>query len=172
MSDRMMACRKCGAQVSEFAERCPGCRDKTAERMGHARSSSNAWKLAGLAAFVFVIWRIGSGYVGSESTAPVAPSSAPATAAAPGSTAQSTSRSGSPELCKANSETARMLMEARQSGALMSKAMATVGSGDEQHRKMIIAAWDSPRYSTPENQQRAVQDFENDVYLQCIKAGG
>jgi hypothetical protein len=64
-----------------------------------------------------------------------------------------------------------MLMEARQRGAAMSKAMETVEAGDELHRKMIIAAWDSPRYSTQEHQRRAIEDFENDVYLQCVKAG-
>jgi predicted amidophosphoribosyltransferase len=60
MSAKMMNCRKCGAPVSELAERCPGCGDETAKRMGHVRGKgfdpvrAVAWILLGLLA----VWLI------------------------------------------------------------------------------------------------------------------
>lgn len=35
---------------------------------------------------------------------------------------------------------------------------------------MVISAYERPRFRTPENQKTAAIDFQNDIYLQCIKS--
>ena len=37
-------------------------------------------------------------------------------------------------------------------------------------RGLVIAAYDTPRFSTPENQDQAVRDFTNEAELACFKA--
>lgn len=66
---------------------------------------------------------------------------------------------------------AEKTMIKRQEGFPMQKLMEVVAVGDlrEMMESLIIAAYDSPRYATAGMQQKAVEDFRNDVYLQCVK---
>ncbi len=75
-------------------------------------------------------------------------------------------------LCKRYHSMATTLMKSRQSGADMSKMMEpTIGSKSAAIlQPMVIAAYEVPRYSTPQHQTRAVQDFANEQYLSCVKA--
>lgn len=69
--------------------------------------------------------------------------------------------------CNSVSELAEVIMEHRQAGTDMAKIMGT--AQEDATRQVIIMAYDSPRFHTERNQQRAVQDFKNDAYLACIK---
>ena len=67
----------------------------------------------------------------------------------------------------------RVVMGARQDGVSLSENISLVPSDDkevaEMMREIILNAYESPRYRTDENIQRAIQDFENEVYLDCYR---
>jgi len=73
--------------------------------------------------------------------------------------------------CGSVGELATTIMESRQSGVSMAKMMGAV-SGEENSlaEKLIISAYDSPRYSTERMQKRTVEEFRDEVYLECVKA--
>jgi hypothetical protein len=69
---------------------------------------------------------------------------------------------------------AESVMLNRQAGISMSvqmEAAATVGEPGDQMREMLSAiimdAYAQPRWNTPGSQQRAVEDFRNDVESIC-----
>lgn len=80
------------------------------------------------------------------------------------------------ETCKSIADLAGTIMKARQNGRDMSELMELVGKyfEDAEERKpydrMVVLAYDSPRYSTEEYKNKAVSDFKNSVYLGCFKA--
>lgn len=75
--------------------------------------------------------------------------------------------------CEVISRLAKSIMQARQSGVSMSEMMG-IAARDEDFKALaealVIDAYDSPRYSTDGMKQRSIEDFENNVFLQCIKA--
>ncbi|WP_217476617.1 hypothetical protein [Stutzerimonas stutzeri] len=73
--------------------------------------------------------------------------------------------------CAQISEVASEIMKTRQAGVSMAKMMEVPSEGDlgDMLRGLTIAAYEKPRYSTPEMRQREIEDFQNDVYLNCIK---
>jgi hypothetical protein len=71
------------------------------------------------------------------------------------------------ELCKGFSELAGAIMKGRQEGVSMAKAMEI--SESETTQQIIVLAYERPRMQTEENKARYVDDFGNDVYLQCVK---
>lgn len=71
------------------------------------------------------------------------------------------------EVCPVAQELARKTMEARQAGVSMSDMLANKPT--ELLRRLTIAAYETPRYQSPEFIQRAIDDFGNDTYLACIK---
>lgn len=75
------------------------------------------------------------------------------------------------DICGMVNELAGSIMSARQRGVDMAQAMKAAGENAEADfiRKIIIAAYEKPRYSVAENQQAAVTDFKNSVYLICVK---
>jgi hypothetical protein len=78
------------------------------------------------------------------------------------------------EACAMIGELAEAIMDGRQSGMAMSTMMGIVPAKEDPARDLIAAliaeAYDSPRFGTPQNQRRAVQDFRNNVEAQCFKA--
>lgn len=75
--------------------------------------------------------------------------------------------------CRSYSEAARTVMENRQAGTKMAELMdwAANNKGHEEISKyMVIAAYKKPAYRTPENQERTIINFENDMFLECITA--
>jgi hypothetical protein len=71
------------------------------------------------------------------------------------------------EQCRKYEGFAETLMQGRQAGIPMSTAM---GSGEnELLNHLVVSAYEKPRYGTDQMQQREVEDFKNEVYLQCIK---
>ena len=75
------------------------------------------------------------------------------------------------ETCGKFGELATTIMENRQSGVSMAKMMEAIAGGEENPliEKLIISAYDSPRYSTERMQKRTVEEFRDEVYLECVK---
>lgn len=72
--------------------------------------------------------------------------------------------------CEKISKLARSIMTARQEGIDMAQMMHPGGEeASDAARTLVLAAYDLPRYSSPEYVQRASDDFANDAYLACIK---
>lgn len=74
------------------------------------------------------------------------------------------------ETCSTVGELATTIMESRQSGASMAKLMEAVPEGGSYIETLIISAYDVPRYSTERMQKKAVEEFRDEVYLECVKA--
>jgi|GEM_PF-2347695 len=78
-------------------------------------------------------------------------------------------------ICQVNSELAEVIMKNRQQGMSMAKVMeiADMSSQDKMLsafvESYIIKAYDSPRYSTGEMQIRAIENFRDERYLECVK---
>lgn len=76
--------------------------------------------------------------------------------------------------CKRMENSAKMVMKARQAGAPMSKlwdvAVNTNNEYLEEMYKMLIrSAYDKPRFSTEEMQERSVMDFQNEYFSACMR---
>lgn len=74
--------------------------------------------------------------------------------------------------CEKVAELAEMIMNARQEGVPMVAMMKNSSPGEgasDLSRMLIVAAYEKPGFSTKENRRRAVVEFQNDVYLQCVK---
>lgn len=75
-------------------------------------------------------------------------------------------------MCNSVASIAETIMKARQDGVSMAKMMeipepeGSNGLGEG----LIIAAYESPRYSTEEMQTRSIEEFRDKAYLQCVKA--
>ncbi|SDO71535.1 hypothetical protein SAMN04487957_110103 [Halomonas shengliensis] len=70
--------------------------------------------------------------------------------------------------CAVVSKLAREVMKARQTGTGISAMMAH-SQGEDWIKKMIIAAFDEPRFSSREYQQRITTEFSNTYYLRCLR---
>jgi len=71
------------------------------------------------------------------------------------------------EQCRRYEEFAETLMQGRQAGVPMSTALGT--TDNELLNHLVVSAYEKPRYGTENMQQREVEDFRNEVYLECIK---
>jgi len=73
------------------------------------------------------------------------------------------------EKCETLGNIAETLMEVRQQGVPMSNLMNEF-RGVKLMEELVIEAYKTPRYSTPRIQKRVVQDFKNEVYMECVSA--
>jgi hypothetical protein len=78
------------------------------------------------------------------------------------------------DMCASLSDMARSIMGARQNGAAMSEMIKIAQNTDPKLvdlvSSIVVAAYDEPRFSSPEYQREAVDDFGNAVYLTCFKS--
>lgn len=72
--------------------------------------------------------------------------------------------------CKQMGGMAAQIMEARQAGVTLSKTIEIV-SPDDLLEALALAAYQVPRWRTPENQRMAVIDFRNEVEVMCYGEG-
>lgn len=77
-------------------------------------------------------------------------------------------------VCPQIGQLAKVIMESRQIGVPMSEMMTTmIESGekrvDELMEQMIKEAYRRPRYHSEVNQQRAAEDFQNELESMCYK---
>lgn len=78
--------------------------------------------------------------------------------------------------CSEMSAVAEMIMKARQQSLPMAEAHKVAKKSKSPSfaawaTEIIKIAYASPRFSSKEFQQRAINDFGSDVYLACLKAG-
>lgn len=73
------------------------------------------------------------------------------------------------ELCREISNLAESIMSNRQSGASMVQMM-DIADGNGLAQSLVAAAYEEPRYSTPQYQQEAISDFRDQAYLECYRA--
>ncbi|MBX7274617.1 hypothetical protein K2E96_01920 [Pseudomonas sp. ERGC3:05] len=75
--------------------------------------------------------------------------------------------------CNAMATLAKSVMESRQSGMPMTKAIGLINSENKEvanlTRKLVIAAYEEPAWNSKALQEKATNDFQNRIYLPCIK---
>jgi hypothetical protein len=72
------------------------------------------------------------------------------------------------ETCTKASDLAEILMQSRQKGQSMSEAMA-LAKGNEVAERMVIAAYDIPRFNSEEIKTRTISDFRDKWYATCVR---
>lgn len=78
------------------------------------------------------------------------------------------------EECKRMEHSAKLVMESRQSDVPMSTLWEIAEKSDSEYIKeiyklLITSAYDKPRFSAEENQQKAVIDFQNSFFSACMR---
>ena len=73
------------------------------------------------------------------------------------------------EYCNTVEKAARQMMSIRQDKSMSLKQVLDVVTKDEVLRHIVLQAWGEPSYATEINQKRTIQEFSDDVYLQCLK---
>lgn len=78
------------------------------------------------------------------------------------------------DTCSMVASMARTVMSARQNGVAMEKLIAVArkseGAIGRLTETLVIDAFGVPRFSTPANKQRAIEDFGNDNAAICYRA--
>jgi hypothetical protein len=74
-------------------------------------------------------------------------------------------------LCDMLQDTAYIIMNNRQNGVPMVTQYKVASGSSDILQKMVLAAYDQPKYSSASYQQSASQEFADEAYLLCIKAG-
>lgn len=72
------------------------------------------------------------------------------------------------QVCSQIANTARITMTARQAGVSMRSSMEL--TTEPIIIDIITEAYGHPAYATQKYQDKAIQDFEDKWYLQCVKA--
>lgn len=86
-----------------------------------------------------------------------------------------TSFSYAEDQCKLLGNLAETIMTKRQEGVdltTMLNIAESQGTSEEVanvSRKLVIAAYDSPEYSTQEYKERAIRKFKTEVMIECYK---
>ena len=75
------------------------------------------------------------------------------------------------DFCKALGDLAETIMTARQEGASLSDMMGRIKDSEiaDIQRKIILAAYEEPRWATEETKKEAIEDFRNEIELECYK---
>ena len=71
--------------------------------------------------------------------------------------------------CAKISELAGQIMKSRQRNVPMTNVINIFPAGSPWI-EIVIKAYEMPRMSVEENQQNMIQDFQNQLYLECAKA--
>lgn len=77
------------------------------------------------------------------------------------------------DLCESQNDIATTIMQKRQQGVPMITMMKVASQTKEAPiRDLLIsmtrAAYEYPKFSTPEHQQRQVVEFADQIYIQCL----
>ncbi len=71
-------------------------------------------------------------------------------------------------VCAAASTFAEVIMDMRQDGFPVSKIMEL--TDDDSQKNIVLAAYDKPRRSTPEQKKVSVENFRDEIYSICIRS--
>lgn len=76
-------------------------------------------------------------------------------------------------VCAQKASIARTVMEGRQEGFPVEEALEIARTAPEvareYWREQVLAAYDLPRYSSAQYQRRAVEDFGNEAFMDCMR---
>lgn len=73
--------------------------------------------------------------------------------------------------CRIMADTAKLIMNARQNGRSLRDIISILEKhGAGEMSLLAKMAYSKPRYMTPNNKKRAIAEFENTIYLMCLKA--
>jgi hypothetical protein len=72
------------------------------------------------------------------------------------------------DYCDVMARAGGVIMNAHQKGYPMQKMIGTYSGAGDTIDELIIVAYDSPRYSTEESQQIAIEEYREKVYLECV----
>jgi len=72
------------------------------------------------------------------------------------------------DYCDVMARAGEVIMNAHQKGYPMQKMIGTYSGAGDTIDELIIVAYDSPRYSTEESQQIAIEEYREKVYLECV----
>lgn len=79
------------------------------------------------------------------------------------------------KFCQSVASLSKSIMEARQNGADVTKAMNVFKDEEKpatrkMMQELVISAYEKPRYSISSNKVQAALDFKNETYIACIRA--
>jgi hypothetical protein len=74
------------------------------------------------------------------------------------------------EYCESVSGLAYSIMSNRQSGVAMSEVLKVDKDDDKVFQHMVLEAYKSPRYVTPEVQMQSKEDFRDKWHLRCVRS--
>jgi hypothetical protein len=78
--------------------------------------------------------------------------------------------------CEGAAKIGRIIMDARQSGTPVREVMSVMsisemeGPAREVMTSVILLAYEEPIYSTEKYKQQAITEFENGIYVGCLRA--
>lgn len=72
------------------------------------------------------------------------------------------------EICGVLAQYAQSIMTIRQRGGSLAQALTTAEALPSL-RGLVLAAYDEPRFSTADFQERAISEFRDEVHLACLK---
>jgi len=151
----IIICKECNGKLSSSAKACPHCGSKGNRKVG----------LVGWLAVLLIVlpgaWGIGKA-INADQESSIARASEPVKPSDTEDRGSTTAK----ESCRNISEYAKQVMIGRQGGMLLSE----MPTGDNSLLEMVmIRAYDQPRYSTEAMVKRAIVDYQNQIYLECIK---
>lgn len=149
-------CSDCGGKVSSSAKACPHCGAKVKKSVG----------IVGWLFIIFIVlptaWTIGKAINRDQNEALYTPAASDSMEEAERNPAAGDAR----DSCKQISDYARSAMEARQKGVVMSDLPT---EGNPVLERIVMGAYEQGRYMTESLVERKIVDYQNDVYLKCIK---
>lgn len=74
------------------------------------------------------------------------------------------------DFCARLSKTAGKVMRMRQEGRPMSDLMKIADKNGPLYVHIVKIAYETPRCYADENKQTEIEDFENEIFLECIKS--
>lgn len=78
------------------------------------------------------------------------------------------------DFCEAFATASEAVMLGRQGGMSLSDSLAIADANPMRDllRSVIMAAWQTPRYSTADYRERAVQEFRDNQHVLCLNTVG
>lgn len=76
------------------------------------------------------------------------------------------------ETCSSVGELARTIMEKRQAGVSMETLMNAVSMKENNGlvEELVISAYEKSQYNGADYKRKAIAEFRDDAYLQCVKS--
>lgn len=78
------------------------------------------------------------------------------------------------DFCLQMHNVGKTIMGSRQNGVPLPQLMGLINESEESLRdplkEITVEAYSQPRYNSKEMQKKAISEFANDLYVQCLKS--